>query len=309
MTRHPIRVPRLLAAAFALALGASLLSLADPACAQAKAQGRREHAIPTCFDKFPNRSAGPLGDLTVLIDQTADLDDRIRAIVVESVDRLIRPATRVTVAAFSGYMPGRYLDILVSGTVESPIVGRERDFVPKRELRESDLCLGEQLDFSRKLVAQSIRAAFAASDTRLPDSEILSALRDMSRRSNEPATNGRLLIVVSDMLENSSITTFYQNNRPRNVDPDVEMRKVIGAGITANFHGTRVFVIGAGFATAGSPYDMQSSRDSRALLHLEEFWRRWFAVSNAEMVDFGKPTPLEEITWGPAEAAAAGNAH
>ncbi len=38
-------------------------------------------------------------------------------------------------------------------------------------------------------------------------------------------------------------------------------------------------------------------RDPRAMLALEDFWRRWFAASNANVAEFGKPTPLVEIKW------------
>jgi hypothetical protein len=264
----------------------------------AGAQTRREHAIPTCFDRIRGAETPQKADeLTIVIDQTALLDERLRMIVLENVDRLIRPGTQVSVAAFSGYMPGRYLDILVSGRVEAPISGRERDFVPKRDLRESDQCLSEQLEFARRLVATTIRKAFAASDPGLPNSEILAALRGLGSRRGDPGgPSERMLIVVSDMLENSPLTSFYRANRPRVIDPDAELHRAIAAGMTANFHGERVFVIGAGFEPGGTP-EAHAAPDSRAVQRLEEFWRRWFQVSGAELVDFAKPAPLEEITW------------
>jgi hypothetical protein len=277
----------------AFAALALLAALALPAFGQ----GRREHAIPTCFDRIKSRDAGRHPDeLTIVIDQTALLDERLRMIVLENVDRLIRPGTRVSVAAFSGYMPGRYLDILVSGLIEAPISGRERDFVPKRELRESDQCLSEQLEFARRLVAATIRKAFAASDPGLPNSEILAALRDLGSRRGEPGPAERMLILVSDMLENSPVTSFYKANRPRVIEPGVELHHAIESGMTANFHGERVFVIGAGFEPGGTP-EANAARDSRSVQRLEEFWRRWFQVSGAEVIDFAKPAPLEEISW------------
>jgi hypothetical protein len=261
------------------------------------AQGPRDHAIPSCYDQL--RDYAPrtvLGDLTVIIDQTTSMDTRLRQIVRDTVDRLIRPGTTVSIATFSAYLQGRYLDVLVSGLVEPPIATQQRDFVPKRELREADQCLNDQLAFARRLAAKTLDVAFSASDPNIARSDILVALSDLSRRVGESRVNGKMVIVVSDMLENSSITNFYRAGELRAIDPGAELHKVAVSGIRADFRGARVFVIGAGGGSR-TPAHGRAYRDPRAMLALEDFWRRWFAISHADLVEFGKPTPLVEIKW------------
>jgi len=105
------------------------------------------------------------------------------------------------------------------------------------------------------------------------------------------------VIIVSDMLENSSITSFYVGSRMRAIDPQAELLKIGNAGIKADFVGARVYVVGAG-AISEKSADARSYRDPRAMLALEDFWRRWFSASHAEIVEFGKPMPLVEMRWG-----------
>jgi hypothetical protein len=264
----------------------------------ALAQGQREHAIPSCYDQL--REYAPRGspaDLTVIIDQTTVMDSRLRDIVHDTVDRLIRPGTSVSVAAFSANMRGHYVDVLVSGQVESGIAAKQRDFLPKRALREADQCLSDQLDFARRLVAKNLDTAFAAIDPTFARSDILAALATLSRRvGGARQADERIVIIVSDMLENSSIANFYHSRDLRHIDPAVELRKVAASGIRADFKGARVIVIGGGGVASESQHG-HTYRDPRALMALEEFWRRWLTTSHAELVEFGEPTPLVELRW------------
>jgi len=289
----------------ACALTLWLMLAGLPAAAAGSGSAARTNAIPTCYEQL--REYAPVadrGDLTVVIDQTAYLDTRLRDIVQETVARLVQPGTRVSIATFSGYLQGRYLDVLFSGRVEAPLAGAQRDFVSKRDLRQNDACLADQLVYARRMVARGLASAFSGIDPNVERSDILAALQDLGRRVSDARGANRMVIVVSDMLENSSITSFYQSNHLRRVDPDVELRKVATAGIKAGFHGARVVVIGAGGVSSAA--SGQSYRDPRAMLALEAFWRRWFEASQAELVEFGKPTPLVDIVWDdPILAAAA----
>ncbi len=278
--------------------GAAILSA--PASARAPAPPR-DNAIPSCYENL--REYAPqaaFGDLTVVIDQTAFLDVRMRQIVRETVERLIRPGVNVSVATFSGYLQGRYLDVQVSGQVEAPVDAAQRDFVSKRDLRQNDECLRDQLVFARRLIGKSLDTAFAGIDPSVERSDILSALRDLGRRVHSSQAQARIVVVVSDMLENSSIASFYQASRLRVIDPETEMRHAMTAGIKADFHEARVVVIGAGGISSAASGE-QSYRDPRAMLALEDFWRRWFSLGHADLVEFGKPTPLVKINWDRAE--------
>jgi len=293
----------------ALSLAATLAATAALAQAQAPAPAptSRDHAIPSCYDQLRDYAPhATFGDLTVLIDQTMYTDARMRQIVRESVERMVEPGTTLTIATFSAFMQGRYLDVLISGEVETQIEPAKRDFVPKRDLRQNEQCLADQLVFARRLAGKTIDAAFAASDANIAKSDILAALHDIGQRVSESPVATKTVIVVSDMLENSSITSFYRATKLRSIDPQAELQKVAAAGIKADFGNARVFVIGAG-AVSDKQADASSYRDPKAIFALEDFWRRWFAASHAVVVEFGKPMPLAEVRWpGPANGNAPG---
>jgi hypothetical protein len=279
------------------AFAAGCLAVGAGVAGAASAQAPREHAIPSCYEQLRTHAPRtPLADLTVVIDQTTAMDKRLQQIVAETVDRLIAPGTHVSVVTFSAFLQGRYLDVLMSGAVEPRIDGRPRDYVPKRQLQQSDQCLQEQLVFARRLVARSLGGAFSRSDPRLARSDILAALHDLGRRVGDPAADRRIVVVASDMLENSSITSFYQGGQLRRIEADAELKRIAAAGIRADFRGAKVLVIGAGVSPTGTAGGL-AYRDPRAMLALEQFWRRWFAGANAELVEFGKPAPLVEIRW------------
>ncbi len=294
------RVRGLACALLVGALGASGVHAAPPAVP-------RDHAIPGCYEQWPERLPRPAGgaDLLVVIDQTTPLDARMQQIVGETVQRLLRPGTTVSVLSFSAFLPGRYLDVLVSGRIEGQVTGRARDYVPKRLLLQTDQCLEEQMGFARRLMSTTLERAFRAADSGLARSDILAALRDISRRAGATPADERLVLIVSDMLENSSITSFYRAGQLRRVDPEAELALSARAGIQADFRGARVFVIGAGLGLArqGSGAQSLAYRDPRAMLALEEFWRLWFAAHKAELIEFGKPTPLVEIRWAAGNGA------
>jgi hypothetical protein len=288
------RVARHLIAACAIAL------LATGTARSAPEAPLREHAIPSCYDELPGHAPAPATRaLTVVIDQTTFTDPRLRRIVHETVARLLRPGMRVSVATFSAFAQGRYLDVVTAGRIESPVTGRARDAVPKRQLLRSDECLGDQFVFARRLVARAIDDAFSGSDPRLAQSDILAALHDLGRRVGAEGDGERLVVLVSDMLENSSVTSFYAGNRLRRIEPVEELRRADAAGLRPDFHGARVVVIGAG-AVSDRAADASSYRDPRALLALEAFWRSWLAAAGADLVEFGKPTPLVEVRWNAA---------
>lgn len=296
MMTAALQLGRVVGAGVLLALVCLPVAAAAPG-GQSVAAPRREGAIPSCYEQLREHAPAEVAsDLTVVIDQTTAFDARLQQIVLESVERLIEPGTRVSVVAFSAFLQGRYLDVLVSGQVEGRIAGKRRDYVPKRHLIQSEQCLDEQLPFARRLVVKSLRTAFARSDPSLARSDILTALHDLSRRVGESPAERRLVLVVSDMLENSAITSFYQAGRLRRIDPAAELKRVADSGIHGDFQGAQVYVVGAG---AGAPASaaIPNYRDPRAMLALEDFWRRWFAASNASLAEFGKPAPLVEIKW------------
>jgi len=95
--------------------------------------------------------------------------------------------------------------------------------------------------------------------------------------------------LVSDMIEHSSITSFYSKGNLKKVNADKEMKKVKSSGSMANFAGADVFVIGAGIV------GKKGYRDAKTLKMLSTFWEKYFAATHANLKAFGTPMLLEDI--------------
>lgn len=97
-------------------------------------------------------------------------------------------------------------------------------------------------------------------------------------------TKRKIVILASDMLENSTITSFYANNTIRQISPSKELNTIKTSGLFGNFGGAEMYVVGAGMTNGAKKYV-----DPKKLNALKSFWSDYFASSNANLKYFGTP--------------------
>ena len=258
--------------------------------------------VPSCYTAL--RMARPALaadlDLFVLVDQTVLLDESLKHSVVENVGRLIGPNTYVSVIKFSAFSQGRYLDVAFRGGAEPGLNKTARNATGATTLGHLDACLGGQLDYTRKRALGGAKDAMDSASGSLARSDILASLKEASQAVRDSHARRRVLVVVSDMLENSSVTSFYRKNGLRLIDPKVELARVQAVNMIGDFHGADVYVIGGALmGDSGTAYGIEkgvaSYRDPVSLEHLRDFWRQVFEQSNAHLVEFGTPALVEPI--------------
>lgn len=260
------------------------------------------NAIPSCYaaGHYGFKARPPRHLLYVLIDQTVKLTPSLQKSVVDTIDELIKPGTKVVVAEFSAYSQGRYLRVVKTGIIESAMTKHERNNVPVSSLGSFDNCMRDQIEYARMLFGKAATAVMKDSTSSLDQSDILLALRTVSKPIRIAAAKDKLLFMVSDGLENSSVTSFYSAGTVRRIDPATEMRKVIAHRLLGNFGGGRVYVLGGAFmpaAASGSLAARNGYRDPQVLQALHEFWRLYFQKSNATLVEFGEPALVMRASW------------
>jgi hypothetical protein len=96
------------------------------------------------------------------------------------------------------------------------------------------------------MVLSSIEKAVAAATADLAKSDVFTSLREVSAIVKQSTAPRRIVLIVSDMLENSTISTFYENNRVRKIDSAKEMDVVEQNNAIGDFGGASVYVMGAG---------------------------------------------------------------
>ena len=275
------------------AAGAGLLMFAY--CAAVSAGVLNE--VPSCYkaNQLAAMLSPPAREIFVVIDQTTILDEDLKTAVLENVRHFLGPDSSYTVVSFSAFSQGRYTEIVGTGTIEPPFPANERDSTSERLLKSLDVCLQKQGTWAKGKVSEDIGKTLVASSPDLARSDILEALHDISSRIEASPARDKVLLMVSDMLENSSISSFYaRGGRVRKIDPDRELTLAQKADTVGVLHNVRVDVLGAGLL--GPTADRHSTyRDPQTLTALHEFWKQYFDKSGAVLEQFGEPALLQPI--------------
>lgn len=256
--------------------------------------------IASCYEANKIKLAPPPveAEVFVLIDQTTPLDANLQDAVRENVGRLIKGGSAFVIASFSSFGQGRYLEVLSAGTLEGQIDAKSRDEISVKLLRNFDACMASQADYGRKLAAEALNKALAGSGPELAKSDVMGSLKELSSRIKQSAAKEKIVFLVSDMLENSGISSFYASKNVRAIEPVAELKKAKEAQLIGDFNGARVFVLGAGLVqenAGGKNRDSGVYRNPKTMAALRQFWQMYFEASNATLAEFGAPALLSPV--------------
>jgi hypothetical protein len=254
--------------------------------------------IPSCYvANHIKPIAGDAGhELFIAIDQTTVFDEKLQAQIAEMAGKAIRPGGAYTLFDFSAFSQGHYTEVVTRGVIESPIPEKLRDDISERALRSFDACMTGQSAYAKKALLTSIVRVESVATNDLAKSDILAALKDISDSVRASSASDKVVLLASDMLENSSVSSFYSHNAVRRIDPVLEMKKATAAGLIGDFGGARVYVIGAGLL-AGDAKVKNAYRDPQTMSALKEFWTLYFQKSNASIGEFGAPALLGSVGY------------
>ena len=232
-----VRISRLVRAAAALACCLAL----NPT-----AQAGLVNDVPSCWAATHLAPTGAPYDrlVYVLLDQTVQLDPTLDQSVVDNTMRLLQPGTKFVIAEFSAFSQGHYLHVLHTGILEKPLPAARVSNTPIQAAKHLAECLGMQRNFAERMVMTTLAGVLKSSTSTLDQSDIMQALKTVSRAVRNDPAKQKLVFVVTDGLENSSVTSFYAHNAARNIDPKTELAKAAAAHEFGNFGGATVYVMG-----------------------------------------------------------------
>lgn len=264
--------------------------------------GSALNQIPGCYaaGKLDIKPMPAQRSLYIVLDETVVLDDSLKRSLWDLVRPQIAPGTEFSIYRFSAYSQGKYLDIVAAGALDMPIDAGLRDSVSVPKLKSFDACLKGQGDYALNMARNAIGKVLQDSSFDLAKSDIEGSLFALSKVVKESKARTRTVLLVSDMLENSTISSFYQNNGVRKIDAAAELKKVDAEKMIGDFGGASVYVMGAGLIAVDpknrNPGKLPAQyRDSRTMAALQEFWSKFFARSNAKLEEFGAPALLSVI--------------
>jgi len=247
--------------------------------------------IPSCYQYTHLQQYQPHAqgrELVILIDQTVHVPTSIKQNIWEKVVRWAQPGDHVILYQFSALLKDKYLQRVYDGTLAPLLTDKSiRDNLGLDSLKQLDQCLVEQKEFFAKQIGQVMAKSYSIDGDNIAKSEIINSLQQVNQDiKNHPQQLNRRYLLISDMLENSDFDSFYKNNAIRNLSPDSEMKKISSQGLTTDFEGSPVYVVGAGLIASqhGNNY-----RSGKIMQNLEEFWSKWITSSNGKLVYFGAP--------------------
>lgn len=253
-------------------------------------------AVPTCYnEKVPAQKETTETELFVVIDQTTMFDGGLKQSIANNIRPFLKPGNAYSVTQFSAFIQGHYTDVLVSGKLDPALTKSTRDDVSKLVLNKFDQCMAMQPRLAGQSVGRAMRAAFESSGSDIAKSDILSALKDISGKVRQSAARHKVVLLASDMLENSSVTSFYSKQVVRQINPEQELKLVADNQLFGDFGDARVYVIGAGMLAEDAKHQGGVYRSSQIMQALFGFWAEYFKKSNAELIEFGQPALLNPM--------------
>ncbi|CUB04219.1 hypothetical protein [Marinomonas fungiae] len=250
--------------------------------------------IKSCYDYAQMsevKPSKPLRDIVVMVDQTVNLDSTLKKSVHRQLQQLVTKGDRVRVVSFSANAQGRYTDISFDGQFDQDLPTNERNAMNRTALRKFDNCMEMQGSKAIELVHKQLKGSFHDSDQIYPKTELVGSLLNVAEAVFADIDSERtILILVSDMLENSDVSSFYSRGHVKSIDAEQEFAKYSASIPQGALHNTEVFVIGGGYVQGGQAYSSQA-----AIRSLEDFWHKVIAQAGGQLVKFGSPQLLTDI--------------
>ena len=248
--------------------------------------------VPSCYKalKMENPDPVPAKELFILIDQTTPIDKNMMIFTYKNMMKFIKNGYAVTITSFSSNANGKYTDVAYSGKLEVLLPDNAKFDIAKKSLRKYEGCMNGQYRFAKKKATKALVRTLKGANKKLPHSDIIKSLDDISDHIIKPSSaKEKIVLLVSDMIEHSSITSFYSKGSLKKVNTKTEMGKVKKSDYMADFDGAKIYVIGAGMVSK------KSYRDSKTLKALTDFWKSYFQASNAKLQAIGTPMLLEDV--------------
>ncbi len=254
-------------------------------------------AVPSCFsDKLPTPKEGSIDtELFVVVDQTTLFDTGLKQSIANSIKPFIKPGNAISVTQFSAFTQGHYTDVLVNATLDPELTQDVRNDVSKPLLSKFDQCEAGQPRMAGQAVGGALKSAFGGSSNSIDKSDVLASLKDISSRVKRSTAKRKIVLLASDMLENSSVSSFYAKQAVRQIDPAKELELAKKNDLFGDFGGAEVYVIGAGLLAEDAKASKGVYRSPQIMGSLKNFWNQWFEQSKAKLVDFGAPALLNQI--------------
>ena len=251
-----------------------------------------ESKIPSCYEAYDVdvEQQTVKQELFVVIDQTTVMNPSVQKTIFNSTKKFIKRGNSINIITFSSNAGNRYMEIAFSGFIEPELTKKQRNSQSKKTLRKFDKCMKKQYQFAANEVYSALTNGFKNSTSKIPKSDIFKSLYQLTEHGVKYSkAKEKIVLLSSDMLENSSITSFYANGSLKTINPNKEFARFIDSELIGDFDNSRVYVIGAGTV------QKKGYNDPKKMKRLKGFWKQYFVKNNGKLIEFGEPMLLGTV--------------
>ena len=230
----------------------------------------------------------------VLVDETTIFNEKLQEQIIKNTLSKIAPANYIYIGKFSAFIDNHYNEKMFEFKIDTPLSSDQRYYERKDTLAKIDKCLKDQQGYVSGQIVQSIKKSFLNPNDDIAKSDVLYALQDFGQNViSQVEAKEKIVILASDMLENSTITSFYAKGATRLIQPETELNKIEKSNLFSNFDNSKIYVIGTGLIS--SKDNNKTYRDPKILASLKDFWTKYFVKSNGNLVEMGQPALKNDI--------------
>lgn len=230
----------------------------------------------------------------VLVDETTIFNEKLQEQIIKNTLSKIAPANYIYIGKFSAFIDNHYNEKMFEFKIDTPLSSDQRYHERKDTLAKIDKCLKDQQGYVAGQIVQSIKKSFLNPNDDIAKSDVLYALQDFGQNViSQVEAKEKIVILASDMLENSTITSFYTKGATRLIQPETELNKIEKSNLFSNFDNSKIYVIGTGLIS--SKDNSKTYRDPKILASLKDFWTKYFVKSNGNLVEMGQPALKNDI--------------
>jgi hypothetical protein len=130
---------------------------------------------------------------------------------------------------------------------------------------------------------------FKKSSSNISRTEIINNIKKIAQHIKEHPAKKKLILIVSDMLENSSMQAFYEGNKVKLINPELEFKKVTTNNLLSDLDKATVYIIGLGYIPDNNREGKNQSVSLQTRKALESFWIKYIENSNGKIGEIGTP--------------------
>lgn len=231
-------------------------------------------------------------EIFVLIDETTYFNDKIKQSIITSVNGSIEQNTLVSLYRFSQFSKNKYPEVIEKFIIEEAATEYEISNYKRSSIKKLEKCLEKQKEYVFNNLEKKLFSSFREKDKILQKSDLLASLQYISQNAITPSeAKNKIVLIASDMLENSTYTSFYKNGTLRTIDIDKEISIVKDQYLLGNYDQASIYIAGAGIVDVES----DNTRDHKEIRILNQFWNEYFKLSNGKVKEISYAELMQSL--------------